>query len=254
MDDNKKRDKTEFDPIKVSRDGKMAEQVIWSTNSINAAIDGINKGLQLKANPFIGKDTQLLKPNLVYKRTKDEVEDFKKCMFDPIYFASKCYIKTPTGIKPCVLRDYQIRYINHLVNNRFSILLAARQCGKTNFLTVKCDFSFPKKLVFSELSNKKVRLARKLLKSFYFYITDNNVIIKDVPMYELQNLFNRSYIWKLKYPIYKLISWLEKGVANKTGKRANVMLNTIKSIFRCGVRKSVKQKQKDIVDNAMPVQ
>lgn len=138
MDDNKKRDKTEFDPIKVARDGKMAEHVIWSTNSINAAIGGINKGLQLKANPFIGKDTQLLKPNLVYKRTKDEVEDFKKCMFDPIYFASKCYIKTPTGIKPCVLRDYQVRYINHLVNNRFSILLAARQCGKSVTTAIFC--------------------------------------------------------------------------------------------------------------------
>lgn len=138
MEDNKKRDKTEFDPIKVTRDGKMAEQVIWSTNSINAAIDGINKGLQLKANPFIGKDTQLLKPNLVYKRTKDEVDDFKRCMFDPIYFASKCYIKTPTGIKPCVLRDYQVRYINHLVNNRFSILLAARQCGKSVTTAIFC--------------------------------------------------------------------------------------------------------------------
>jgi hypothetical protein len=138
MDDNKKRDKTEFDPIKVAMDGKMAEQVIWSTNSINAAIDGINKGLQLKANPFIGKDTQLLKPNLVYKRTKDEVEDFKRCMFDPIYFSSKCYIKTPTGMVPCVLRDYQIRYINHLVNNRFSILLAARQCGKSVTTAIFC--------------------------------------------------------------------------------------------------------------------
>lgn len=138
MDDNKKHDKTEFDPIKVARDGKIAEQVIWSTKSLNAAIDGINKGLQLKANPFIGKDTQLLKPNLVYKRTKEEVEDYKKCMFDPIYFASKCYIKTPTGLKPCTLRDYQIKYINHLVENRFSILRACRQAGKSVITAIFC--------------------------------------------------------------------------------------------------------------------
>ena len=138
MEDNKKHDKTEFDPIKVARDGKMAEQVIWSTNSINTAIDGINKGLQLKANPFIGKDTQLLKPNLVYKRTKEEIEDFKKCMFDPIYFASKCYIKTPTGLKPCTLRDYQVKYINHLVDHRFSILRACRQAGKSVITAIFC--------------------------------------------------------------------------------------------------------------------
>lgn len=138
MDDNKKHDKTEFDPIKVARDGKIAEQVIWSTKSLNTAIDGINKGLQLKANPFIGKDTQLLKPNLVYKRTKEEVEDYKKCMFDPIYFASKCYIKTPTGLKPCTLRDYQIKYINHLVENRFSILRACRQAGKSVITAIFC--------------------------------------------------------------------------------------------------------------------
>lgn len=138
MEDNKKHDKTEFDPIKVARDGKMAEQVIWSTNSINVAIDGINKGLQLKANPFIGKDTQLLKPNLVYKRTKEEIDDFKKCMFDPIYFASKCYIKTPTGLKPCTLRDYQVKYINHLVDHRFSILRACRQAGKSVITAIFC--------------------------------------------------------------------------------------------------------------------
>lgn len=138
MDNNKKHDKTEFDPIKVARDGKIAEQVIWSTKSLNTAIDGINKGLQLKANPFIGKDTQLLKPNLVYKRTKEEVEDYKKCMFDPIYFASKCYIKTPTGLKPCTLRDYQIKYINHLVENRFSILRACRQAGKSVITAIFC--------------------------------------------------------------------------------------------------------------------
>lgn len=140
MDDNtsKKQSRTEFDPIKVAPGGKMAEQVIWSTRSLNAAIDGINKGLQLKANPFIGKDTQLMKPNLVYKRTKEEVEDYKKCMFDPIYFASKCYIKTPTGLKPCTLRDYQIKYINHLVENRFSILRACRQAGKSVITAIFC--------------------------------------------------------------------------------------------------------------------
>jgi hypothetical protein len=50
----------EYDPIKVPKDGKEAERVIWSTKSINIAVDAISKGLPLKANPFIGKNTKLL--------------------------------------------------------------------------------------------------------------------------------------------------------------------------------------------------
>lgn len=134
-----KRD--DYDPIKLPKDGTKAEKVIWSTDVLDKAVDGMNKGLPLKANPFIGKDTQLLKPDLVYKRTPEEVDDYIKCMKDPIYFASKCKIKTPTGMKECVLRDYQVRYINHLANNRFSILLSCRQAGKSVTTAIFCLWS-----------------------------------------------------------------------------------------------------------------
>ena len=130
-----------FDPIKQPKDGKQAERVIWSTSVLSAAVDGINKGLPLKANPFIGKDTQLLKPDLVYKRTHEEIDDYVKCMNDPIHFASKCMIKTPTGMAPCVLRDYQVRYINHLKENRFSILRSCRQAGKSVTTAIFCLWS-----------------------------------------------------------------------------------------------------------------
>lgn len=136
---NGKRDA--FDPIKLPKDGKQAERVIWSTGVLNAAVDGINKGLPLKANPFIGKDTQLLKPDLVYKRTEEEISDYIKCMNDPIHFASKCFIKTPTGMQQCKLRDYQVDYINHLKDNRFSILLSCRQAGKSVTTAIFCLWS-----------------------------------------------------------------------------------------------------------------
>lgn len=213
-DDNSKNSKRNtFDPIKLPKDGKQAERVIWSTDVLNAAVDGINKGLPLKANPFIGKDTQLLKPDLVYKRTEEEINDYIKCMNDPIHFASKCFIKTPTGMQQCKLRDYQVDYINHLKDNRFSILLSCRQAGKCFLCTEKCDFSFPKSLIFSEFNTIKIHPLIKLLKSFDSYIEDNNVIIKDVPLYELQNLFNESCIWKLKYHIYKATSYLENKIS-----------------------------------------
>lgn len=128
----------EYDPIKVQKDGTEAERVVWSTKALNAAVDGLNKGLPLKANPFCGKDTGLLKPDLVYKRTEEEIEDYVHCMKDPVYFASKCYLMTPEGLKPCVLRDYQVDYLHHLQNNRFSIMLSCRQAGKSVTTAIYC--------------------------------------------------------------------------------------------------------------------
>lgn len=197
-----KNKKTEFDPIKVPKDGKLAEAIIWSTSVLEKAVDGINKGLPLKANPFIGKNTQLLKPDLVYQRTPEEVEDYIKCMNEPLYFASKCYIKTPTGMKPCVLRDYQERYIMHLVNHRFSLLKSCRQAGKSFFSLSKLTISIHSKLFYDK--NLDTRF-----KKYHFNIDkDNNYIIENLPMFELQNLFDDSFIWKIKYILYKLLNKL----------------------------------------------
>ena len=102
----------EFNPIKEQIGGKSAERVIWSTYSINKAVEALKKGLPLKANPFIGKNTKLLRADLVYKRTEEELEDYMRCMEDPIYFASKCFLMTPEGLQACKLRDYQDEYIN----------------------------------------------------------------------------------------------------------------------------------------------
>lgn len=128
----------EYNPLKVSKDGTEAERVIWSTKALNIAVDGIKKGLPLKANPFCGKNVQLLKPDLVYKRTAEEIEDYLKCKMDPVYFASKCFLMTPEGLQPCVLRDYQIDYLNMLKENKFTILLAARQSGKSTTTAIFC--------------------------------------------------------------------------------------------------------------------
>ena len=132
------RDKNtkEFDPIKVPKDGKI-EAVQWSTKSLNIAVEAINKGLPLKANPFIGKNTKLLKPDLVYRRTKEEMDEYYKCMIDPIYFAEKCHLMTPEGLQKVKLRDYQIEYLKHLKDHRFSIFCSCRQSGKCNVMLMK---------------------------------------------------------------------------------------------------------------------
>jgi hypothetical protein len=186
----------EYNPVKEQVGGKEAERVIWSSSVINKALEAITKGLPLKSNPFIGKNTKLLKPDLVFKRTEEEIEDYIKCMKDPVYFASKCYLMTPEGLKPCILRDYQIDYLRHLQKNRFSIFLSCRQSGKcfSLFSTVKL------------LIKNSSQFVNKLKKIDHFYIKDN---IYELPIFELFNLYDNSFIWKLKYPLYKLIYKLE---------------------------------------------
>lgn len=190
----------EFDPVKDLKGVEQAQSVIWSTKALEKAVDAIKKGLPLKVNPFIGNNTKLLKPELVFRRTEEEIEDYIKCMNDVLYFASKCYIMTPEGLKPCHLRDYQEEYLRHLQNNRFSIFLACRQAGKC----------------FSMLSTIKIKPKNNsqfvdiLRKNDYFYIKEEDLY--EIPFYEVYNLFcKQTWLWKCKYCLYKMIYKLEYG-------------------------------------------
>ena len=128
----------EYDPVKELKGGVEASRVVWSTKSLEMAVDALSKGLPLKANPFCGTNTKLLKPNLVYKRTAEEMEDIIRCVKDPIYFASKCFLMTPEGLQPVTLRDYQEDYLRHLQHNRFSVFLSCRQSGKSTTTAIYC--------------------------------------------------------------------------------------------------------------------
>lgn len=128
----------EYNPVKDEGSGISNERVVWSTNALNKAKEAVGQGLKLKSNPFMGSVTELLKPDLVRKYTEEEIEDIKKCMKDPVYFAEKCYLMTPEGLQKVKLRDYQIDYLHHLQNNRFSIFLSCRQSGKSTTTAIFC--------------------------------------------------------------------------------------------------------------------
>jgi hypothetical protein len=71
------------------------------------AIKGLEQGRKLVANPFYENNTKLLKGDLVFERTKKEIEEWKKCASDIHYFTEKyCKLMTPEGIKNIKLRDY----------------------------------------------------------------------------------------------------------------------------------------------------
>src|SRR5574344_2029037 len=156
----------DYDPVKEIKGGTEASKVVWSTKSLNAAVDALKKGLPLKANPFCGTNTKLLKPDLVYKRTEEEVEDYIKCMQDPLYFAEKCFLMTPKGLQPVKMRDYQKEYLTNLKENRFNILLACRQAGKTQLIDSQIVIKLPIKNINTHFV--------KLLKKYYYIDNDDN--------------------------------------------------------------------------------
>ena len=64
--------------------------------------------------------------------TQEHLDELKKCMDDPIYFAER-YMKVvhvDRGLIPIKLYDYQKRMIKSMNDNRYSIVLSCRQSGK----------------------------------------------------------------------------------------------------------------------------
>lgn len=189
----------EYDPVKEAVGGEKAKAVVWSTKSINMALDAIKKGLPLKANPFCGQNTKLLRPELVYKRTEEELEEYMHCMQDVLYFASKCYLMTPEGLQPVHLRDYQEEYLKQLNDTNFSIFLSCRQSGKClnmlNNINIRVD--------------KNLTSFKNIIKKYYNYI-DSQYIYIQLPLFEVYNMYcKQTFIWKLKYQLYKYIYKLQ---------------------------------------------
>ena len=65
--------------------------------------------------------------------TREQIEEYAKCMKNPIYFAEK-YVKVISldkGLVNFKLYPYQRKMFRHFIKNRFSVVLACRQSGKS---------------------------------------------------------------------------------------------------------------------------
>lgn len=84
------------------------------------------------------KDSYLGNPNVKRDGVAEEwdahkISEYKKCMNDPVYFCSK-YVKVvhlDRGLVDFQLYPYQEKMFEHFRGNRFSIVLACRQSGKS---------------------------------------------------------------------------------------------------------------------------
>lgn len=197
-----------FNPIKEEEKGKKAKAMVWSSKSINMAITGLDMGKKLIANPFYEGQTKLMKGDMPFQRTEEENTEFLRCMNDVVYFASKyCKLMTPEGIKNVTLRDYQEDYLKHLEDNRLSIFLSCRQSGKCNSLITNVLIKF------NDNFNFPCQELKKYWRKHYYISKEDSY---EAPLFEIYNLVaERTWIWRLKYYLYKLIYKIENDKIKK---------------------------------------
>lgn len=117
----------------------------------------VDKNTSYNGNPLLKREHSQV------ALTQEHLEELKKCMDDPIYFAER-YMKivhVDKGLIPIQLYDYQKKMIRAMNDNRFSIVLSCRQSGKCvtgdTLLTVQNDEindGLPFKITIKELMEK----------------------------------------------------------------------------------------------------
>ena len=78
-------------------------------------------------------NSNIKRDGVTHNFTKHEVMEYRKCLKSPSYFAEKyCkIIHVDHGLVPFELYPYQEKMFDHFTANRFSIVLACRQSGKS---------------------------------------------------------------------------------------------------------------------------
>lgn len=112
---------------------KESQKLVWSTKSINDLFVALDKGYRPQVSmPFYEGKQFLRRGNIVFEYTDAEITEIAKCANDIVYFAEKyAVVMTDEGIQQVKLREYQKDLLRDFQHNRFNIVLAARQMGKT---------------------------------------------------------------------------------------------------------------------------
>ena len=108
----------------------------------------------------------LKKANVQQEWTKEEVEEYARCMKDPIYFIQH-YIKIISldeGLVPFNLYDFQKDMVGTFHNNRFTICKLPRQSGKsTTIIAYLLHYVLFNPMVNVAILANKAAVARDLL-------------------------------------------------------------------------------------------
>ena len=105
---------------------------IWNTKRINEQIERIEMGIAADYSPFYEGRIDSRAADIVFEYTEEELKEMAKCASDVVYFGEKyCFSMTDEGIRRIKLRSYQKTMLKSFQDNRFSVMLASRQIGKT---------------------------------------------------------------------------------------------------------------------------
>jgi hypothetical protein len=114
---------------------QQERQMVFTTKLVDESTDKINDGIVVKRyqNPWLKSEVGLRRAGVSFRMTPDEQQEYVRCALDVHYFVEKyCKVKREDGsVGSIKLRDYQKEILDSFVNNRFSILMASRQVGKT---------------------------------------------------------------------------------------------------------------------------
>ena len=114
---------------------EQERQMVFTTALVDEATDKINDGIVLKRyqNPWLKGEVGIKRSGISFRMSAEEQQEYIRCALDIQHFTEKyCKTKREDGsIGPITLRDYQEEILDNFVNNRFNILMASRQVGKT---------------------------------------------------------------------------------------------------------------------------
>lgn len=109
-----------------------ADKLVWTTEKVDKLILAMEEGYVTRDNPFYEGDKDFRRGKIVFNYTQAEMDEIKHCARDIVYFANTyCKVMTDEGYQQITLRDYQEDILRSFQKNRWDILLAPRQVGKT---------------------------------------------------------------------------------------------------------------------------
>jgi hypothetical protein len=188
----------------------MSRQIIWTTKMVEEATDKLSNGFILKRieNPFFENVIGLRSSGLTFKMSNDEQEEYIKCALDIHYFArTYCYIKGEEG-QPIIipLRDYQNEILDNFFNNRFNILMASRQIGKT----ICSSIMMLHYVLFN--NNKNVLVTANKLDTAVEVLDKIREIYQRLPFFLQQGIIN----WNQKFMVFENKSRIKGFATTKT--------------------------------------
>ena len=133
------------DVRKKQEEDKRKSRRVYSTALIEELIKERNMGYDIPYDAFFMRDLDLRAPNVTFRMTDEEMEEYQRCYDDAGYYVENyCKFMTDHGLQVVELRDFQKNVVKTVTDevyipslgewgpkNRNVIWMAARQSGKT---------------------------------------------------------------------------------------------------------------------------